>query len=92
MMSTRGLDGRNTIVLVATWIVLVSITIASTWLPDSIGIASSVATKLTLGAALLKGHLIAGVFMEMHRGPIVWAVVMSAFLIAQSILLVAILP
>jgi cytochrome c oxidase subunit IV len=82
----------NSTVLFATWIILVSLTIGSSWLSDSTEITASLATKLTLLAALLKGHLIAGIFMEMRRGPIVWAVVMSGFLIAQSILLITILP
>ena len=70
MRSTKGVDKWSTTILFVTWIILVSLTVASSWLSDSSGITASLATKLTLGAALLKGLLIAGVFMEMRRGPI----------------------
>jgi hypothetical protein len=45
-----------------------------------------------LGFAALKSHLIAGVFMEMRRGPLAWAAVMSGFLLAETGLILAILP
>ena len=85
-------DARARIVLYATWMLLVALTIGSSWLSESDGFTASVAIRLTLGAALVKGHLIAAIYMEMRSGPIVWAMVMSGFLIFQSILLVTILP
>ena len=92
MKSTNGNEKWDSTVLVTTWIILVALTVGSSWLSDSSEITASLATKLTLSAALLKGHLITGVFMEMRRGPLVWAIVMSGFLIVQSILLITILP
>ncbi len=92
MRSTNEDNKWSTIVLIATWIVLIALTIGSSWISDSSGVTASIATKVALGAALLKGHLIAGVFMEMRRGPIVWAVAMSGFLVFQAILLIMLLP
>jgi len=80
------------LILFATWILLVGLTIGSVWLSESDNLTSIVVTRVTLGAALLKGHLIAGIYMEMRDGPIAWALAMSGFLVFQTTLLVVILP
>jgi len=82
---------REARTLGVTWAVLVSLTLGSFWVADSSSV-SSAATVWVLGFAALKSHVIAGVFMEMRRGPRAWAIAMSAFLLAEAALIVAILP
>jgi hypothetical protein len=82
---------REARILTATWIVLVSLTVGSFWLADPSTRASG-AAGWVIGFATLKSHVIAGVFMEMRRGPLVWAAVMSGFLIAEAALIIVVLP
>lgn len=83
---------RDERVLLATWFVLVSLTVASFWLSDGQSASSARAVVWLLGIATLKSHLIAVIFMEMRTAPVAWAVVMSGFLVAEAALVVAILP
>ena len=82
---------REARTLTATWAVLISLTFGSFWLADPSASISSTAVWI-LGLATLKSHIIAGVFMEMRRGPLVWAVAMSGFLIAEAALIITLLP
>ena len=83
---------REARILLATWVVLVSLTLGSFWMAES-STASPGATALwVLGIAALKSLAIAGVFMEMRRAPRAAAVAMSAFLFVEAALLVTILP
>jgi heme/copper-type cytochrome/quinol oxidase subunit 4 len=78
--------------LFVTWVVLVSLTLGSFWLADSSAATASRTILWVLGFAVLKSHLITGVFMELRRGPRGWALLMSAFLFAEAALIAAILP
>jgi hypothetical protein len=89
-MDSSGETKREARTLTATWALLVSLTLGSFWLADPSAPISN-ATGWILGIATLKSHVIAGVFMEMRRGPRVWAAVMSGFLIAEVALVIMIL-
>ena len=86
-------EKREARVLLVTWVALIASTVGSFWLADAGAASTSRAGTVgwVLGFAALKSLLIAAVFMEMHRGPRVWAFVMSGFLLAEAALLVAIL-
>jgi len=73
------------------WIGLVSLTLGSFWLADAHTPGAATAAWV-LAFAAAKGHVIAGVFMDMQRGPVVAAAAMSCFLLAEAALLFAILP
>lgn len=91
MTSSDGTK-RHARALLATWFALLALTLGSFWLADPSAPRAAGTTVWLLGFALLKSHLIAGVFMEMRRGPLAWAAVMSGFLLAEAALVVAILP
>lgn len=92
-MDDRGETKRHARVLLVTWLGLVALTVGSFWLADAgarpIPIAATAGG--VLGLAVLKSHLIAGVYMEMGRGPRLWALGMSGFLLAEAALVFAIL-
>ncbi len=79
-------------VLWVVWIALIALTLGSYRLSMPGVAAAAGASAWLIGVAALKGHLIAGVFMELRRGPLVWAVLMSGFLVAEAALVIAILP
>lgn len=82
---------REARLLLVTWSVLVALTLGGYRLADP-GAAPDVQTSTWLLAfATVKGHLIAGVFMEMRHGPWIWAAVMSLFLVAESALVASVL-
>jgi len=83
-------EKKDARVLGATWIVLVGLTLGSFWLARSS--PTTGAAAWVLGVAALKGHLIAGIFMEMRRGPRVWAAAMSLFLLAEAAVIFLVLP
>ncbi len=77
--------------LLVTWAALLTLTAASYWIAEvQVGLGGASA-RLVLGIAVLKAHLIAGVFMEMLAAPRVWALAMSGFLLGLTGLLVALL-
>ena len=79
-------------ILLLTWLVLMALTVGSYALSD-IGRASSAgATPWLLAFAVLKSHLIAGIYMEMRHGPRIWLALMSSFLIAEAALVCVVLP
>jgi len=84
---------RHARVLLVTWLGLISLTVGSFWLADAgVGPLPIAATAGgVLGLAVLKSHLIAGVYMEMGKGPRVWAFAMSGFLLAEAALVFVIL-
>jgi cytochrome c oxidase subunit IV len=82
---------RDARTLLVTWLLLFALTLGSFWLASS-NRPGAETTAWLLGFAALKSHLIAGVFMEMRRGPLAWAAVMSGFLLAETGLILAILP
>ena len=90
-MASNGGTARERRELGVTWLLLVSLTLGSFWVADTSTRSSGAATWV-LGFATLKSHAIAGIFMEMRRGPIVWALAMSGFLLAEAALILAILP
>lgn len=77
-------------ILFAVWVALIGLTLGSFWLADS-PTASSSATIWVITIATFKGHLIAGLFMEMRRGPVIWATVMSGFLVFEAALIMLLL-
>lgn len=79
-------------ILVFTWLLLMTLTVGSYALSDPGRAAAAGATPWLLAFALLKSHLIAGVYMEMRHGPRVWLVLMSGFLIAEATLIWVVLP
>ncbi len=88
-MTSRPHSRREARLLLAIWLLLLALTTGSFWIAD-LRVAPGAATAgLVLAIATLKAHLVAGVFMEMLRGPRAWAAVMSGFLVAQAALLVA---
>ncbi len=90
-MAQRSETKREARVLIATWGVLVALTVGSFWLADSrTGSAIGSAVWL-LGFAMLKSHLIAIVFMDLRRAPVAWALVMSGFLLFETAGVLAIL-
>jgi heme/copper-type cytochrome/quinol oxidase subunit 4 len=91
-MKSERTPKREARVLAATWVALVSLTLGSFWLSDADAVSAGQATAWLLGFAALKSHLIAGVFMDMGRGPRAWAAVMSGFLLFEVALIGVILP
>jgi heme/copper-type cytochrome/quinol oxidase subunit 4 len=83
---------RHARILVATWVTLIGFTIGSFWVSDASAIAPGFTTAWLLAFAVVKSHLIAGIFMEMNRGPVAWAVLMSGFLLFEAALIGVILP
>jgi hypothetical protein len=81
-------EARN---LTVTWAVLISLTLGSFWLADPSATISN-STVWIVGFATLKSHAIAAVFMEMRRGPLVWAAVMSGFLITEAAIVIMLIP
>lgn len=79
-------------ILLATWVVLVSLTLGSFWLAESSTRIPGVTALWVLAFAALKSLAIAGVFMEMRRAPRTAAVAMSAFLLIEAALIFTILP
>jgi hypothetical protein len=82
---------RDARTLLATWLLLMALTLGSFWLARS-NVSNAEATAGLLGAAVLKSLLIASIYMEMRRGPVVWAAVMSGFLLGEAGLILVILP
>jgi heme/copper-type cytochrome/quinol oxidase subunit 4 len=91
MVASPDETRRDARLLLAVWIALVGLTLGSFWLADTGEPSASGATTWVLAFATLKSHLIAGIFMEMRRGPRAWAAVMSGFLLVEAALIVAIL-
>ena len=75
--------------LLVVWLVLMALTIGSFWLADVQAAPGAATATWVLGIALLKGHLVAGAFMDLVHAPRVWALAMSGFLVALVALLVA---
>ena len=90
-MSASSGAKREARTLTLTWVALVSLTLGSFWLADS-NAPSSGATAWLLAIAVLKSHIIAGIFMEMRWAPLASAAAMSGFLLAEAALVAAILP
>ena len=76
-----GTATNNSRVLLVVWIILLGLTAGSYWISyvDRGSIAATAFGVLAL--AILKGHLIAGLFMEMIHAPRIWAFAMSGFLL-----------
>lgn len=83
--------GRGGWILLVAWLVLMTLTVGSYVLSDSARAPGTSAMPWLLSFAVLKGHLIAGIYMEMRRGPRVWLVLMSSFLIAEAVLIALVL-
>jgi hypothetical protein len=90
-MASGGETKRDRRILIATWAVLMALTLGSLRIAEAVAVRESESTLWLLAFATLKGHLIAAIFMEMRCAPRVWAVVMSGFLIAEAALVFAIL-
>lgn len=90
-MKTSDDTKRDARALLATWAALIALTMGSFWLADSHAVAAG-ATAGVLGFGVVKGLLIASVFMEMRRGPLAWLVVMWGFLIVEGLLLYVVSP
>lgn len=82
---------REARTLTLTWVALVSLTLGSFWVADSSS-PNSGATVWLLAIAVLKSHIIAGIFMEMRWAPRASAAAMSGFLLAEAALIVTIQP
>lgn len=84
---------RHARTLLISWLGLVALTVGSFLLSEAGADSAVVAAAAggVLGLAVLKSHVIAGVYMEMWRGPRLWAFVMSGFLLAEAALVLAIL-
>ena len=88
-MRSRPEERRTAGLLLATGLILIAMTAGSFWIADLRAAPAAATAGLVLGIAALKAHLVAGVFMEMLHAPRAWAVVMSAFLLLQTAILVA---
>ena len=88
-MTSHPQEQRHARALIVVWLVLMALTIGSFWLADVQALPSAATATWVLGIAVLKGHLVAGAFMELAHAPRVWALAMSAFLVALAALLVA---
>ena len=88
-MNSQPTSRRAAGVLLVIWLILMALTIGSFWFADVGGAGRAATAAFVLGIAALKGHLVAGVFMEMIHAPRAWAIVMSAFLVAQAALIIA---
>lgn len=68
-------------ILALTWLALMAMTLGT----FRAGTEGAATAGVVLAIATLKAHLIAAVFMELLRAPRVYAVLMSAFLLAQAV-------
>jgi heme/copper-type cytochrome/quinol oxidase subunit 4 len=88
-MTTRSDPRRDTRLLLLNLAVLLALTAGSFWIAD-VDVAPHAATAgVVLGIAVLKAHLVAGIFMEMLQAPRAWAIVMSVFLLSLTGLILA---
>ena len=89
IVNTQSNDRRHARILLICWASLLALTAGSFWLAD-VDIAPDAATAgIVLGIAVLKAHLIVGIFMEMLNAPRAWAVAMGLFLVTLTGLLIA---
>lgn len=88
-MTAQSKPRHEARLLFACWIFLLALTAGSFWIAEVNLSADSAIAGVVLGIAALKAHLIAGVFMEMLQAPRIWAIALSAFLLALTGLLVA---
>ena len=88
-MPSRPQERRAARRLLATGLFLIALTAGSFWIADGRAAPAAATAGLVLTIAALMAHFVAGVFMEMLKAPRAWAVMMSAFLVLQAALLVA---
>ncbi|MBW2241153.1 MAG: cytochrome C oxidase subunit IV family protein [Deltaproteobacteria bacterium] len=78
-------ERRSEWVLLATGCLLLALTAWSYWIAET----GTTTAWFVLGIAVLKAHFIAGIFMELHAAPRVWAVSLSVFLFTLASVLIA---
>jgi len=75
---------REARTLVVVWLLLMALSLATWRLAEAADFAGVGATALVLGIVVVKGHLIAGIFMELVRAHRALALVMSLYLIGLA--------
>ena len=88
-MTTQSEHRRDARLLLATWVFLLGLTAGSFWIADVNSAPGAETAAVVLGIAVLKAHLVMGVFMEMREAPRVWMIAMSTFLLALTGALIA---